>query len=63
MPAKSRSRLRLEQASEPIAPAQYGGAVANGVLAMQPAQDAPVAPGDYEWEIERLNAAAQTGRR
>jgi len=64
MPAKSRKRRRLEQAQRHAAVAPFGVAASAAALAVLPAQEA-AAPGDYEWEIERLNAAVpeQTGRR
>jgi len=64
MRAKSRNRRRSEQAKRQTTAVPFGIAVATGALALLPAQEA-AAPGDYEWEIERLNAAVtdQTGRR
>jgi len=64
MPAKSRKRRGLEQAQRRAAPVPFGVAATVAAFALLPAQEA-AAPGDYEWEIERLNAAIadQTGRR
>ena len=67
MAAKPRARRRPDRATRaPAASADdrhTAGGAAAPVTQEPPRSDA--APGDYEWEIERLDAAVadQTGRR